>query len=202
MRTTIWTARRVRALGAVAVAGLVFGVAACGSDSNGGSGGGDVSADEQPYVDAIVQSIKADETAPFSDEQATCLAAGMVNIIGVEEFEKAGITPDSIGASSDPVLSDLSASKADELVTLVFDGDCFDFGDLMAAQLTQDTSLPLDQDKAACLGDAMAKSEGFRKAFVAAITGDDSTDPFSEIDIFKMFSDCGVSLGDVTGTTG
>ncbi|MFZ4719215.1 MAG: hypothetical protein ACOYMR_07305 [Ilumatobacteraceae bacterium] len=201
MRTT--TTRTTKVTTMVATAALLLGLGACGSDSKGGDAAtGEVTAEEQPYVDAMVKSIQADGTAPFTGDQASCLAKGMVNIIGVDEFEKAGITPENIGDGSDKVLGELPVQKTDDLVKLVFDGDCFSFGTLMADQLTKDTSLPIEKDKAECLGNAMGKSDAFRKAFVASLTGDTSTDPFGEVDIFKMFSDCGVSLGDVTGTTG
>lgn len=201
MRTT--TTRTMKVTRMAAAAALVLALGACGSDSKGsGADTGEITADEQPYVDAMVKSIQADATAPFTDDQANCLAKGMVNIIGIDEFEKAGITPENIGDGNDAVLSELPTQKTEDLVKLVFDGGCFSFGKLMADQLTQDTSLPIEKDKAECLGDAMGKSDAFRKAFVSSLTGDTGTDPFAEVDIFKMFSDCGVNLGDVTGTTG
>ena len=194
-------ARRVAP--ALAVAGLVMALAACGSsDGDGGAGGdGVITADEQPYVDAMVEAIGQDEATPFTDAQATCLAEGMVNAIGVDEFERQGIEPADLTSDSAPPLGEVSADKADALAKVVFGGGCLDFGELIAESMTQDTSFTLDKEKAQCLGDQMAKSSAFRKAFVQSITGDDTADPFSQINALKMLSDCGIDLGDLGGTT-
>lgn len=185
---------------AVVLAGLaMLGLGACGSDS-GGSSGGDLSAEEQEYVDAMMSSLNADGAAPFSDDEGQCLAEGMVKAVGVDTLKEAGITPADIGGDENLVFGELPKEKTDKLVSLFFDGECFDFGKLIAAGMAQDPSVSLPSDKAECLGDKMSESEEFRQAFVASVTGDDSVDPFESVgDIFQIFADCEIDLAELGG---
>ena len=84
MRTVV---RAVSVVAALALAGT-----ACGS-SGSGSASVKVSSDAKPYVDAMAESIRADETFPGGSQNAECLAAGMVNIIGVDTLKTANILP-------------------------------------------------------------------------------------------------------------
>ncbi|MEN9646194.1 MAG: hypothetical protein RL238_2863 [Actinomycetota bacterium] len=186
---------------ACAVASLALvGLAGCGDDSSSGSGAGDLSAEEQEYVDAMMTSLQADDTAPFTDEEGKCLAEGMITTIGVDTLKEAGITPESIGSDGDVTFPNLAEDKSAKLVDLFFDGDCFDFGSLMATAIAQDPSVSIPIDKAECIGDKIADSDGFKEAFIASVTGDDSADPFSSVgDIFQIFADCDVDLADLGG---
>lgn len=191
------TTRIVAAVASLALLGL----AACGDDSSsGGSGGGDLTAEEQQYVDAMMTSLQADDTAPFTEEEGRCIAEGMVTTVGVDTFKEAGITPESIEGDGDVSFPNLPKDKSDKLVALFFGGDCFDFGALMATAIAQDPSVSIPAEKAECIGDKMAESEGFKEAFIASVSGDDSADPFESIgDIFQIFADCDVDLADLGG---
>jgi hypothetical protein len=182
--------RVARVLLSVALVGVV----ACGDDSGGG-----VSAAEQPYVDSMMSSFETDESMPLAEPQAQCLAENMVSIIGVDGFEAAGIEPADL-AKGDLTLTELPDAKATALVSLVFDGKCFDFGEMMASAMSQDPSVSIPTDQAKCLGDKFSSNEQFRTAFAASITGDDSVDPFSEVgDLFAMFTECGIDLAALGG---
>jgi hypothetical protein len=177
----------------------LVGLVSCGDDSSSG-GGGDLTAEEQEYVDAMMTSLKADETAPFSDEEGQCLAEGMVKAVGVDSLKEAGITPADIGGDGDVVFGDLPKEKTDQLVSLFFEGECFDFGALMASAIAQDPSVSIPGEKAECIGDKMSESDEFKQAFVASVTGDDSVDPFESVgDIFQIFADCDIDLADLGG---
>lgn len=186
---------------AFAAASLALvGLAACGDDSSSGSGAGDLTAEEQEYVDAMMASLQADDTAPFTEEEGQCLAEGMVTGIGVDTLKEAGITPESIADGGDVAFPNLPEDKAEKLIAVFFGGDCFDFGSLMATAIAQDPSVSIPAEKAECIGDKMADSEGFKEAFVASVTGDDSVDPFESVgDIFQIFADCEVDLADLGG---
>lgn len=186
---------------ALVLTGLaMLGLVACGDDSGGGSSSGNLSAEEQEYVDAMMTSLKADDSAPFSDDEGRCLAEGMVTAVGVDTLKEAGITPADIGGDGNLVFGELPKEKTDALVSLFFDGKCFDFGKLIAAGMAQDPSVSLPTDKAECLGDKMSESEEFRQAFVASVTGDDSVDPFESVgDIFQIFADCEIDLAELGG---
>ena len=68
------------------------------SDGGGDGGGdiGDLSADEQAFVAAMVDAMTAEEDFPLSEEQATCFAARTIRTIGVDTMKASGATPDSI----------------------------------------------------------------------------------------------------------
>jgi hypothetical protein len=75
---------------AVVVCGMI-GLVACGGGDDD-SGGDDVSAEEQPYVDAMVDSFRSgddDELTPTAD-QADCVAPRWIDTIGVDRSEAAG----------------------------------------------------------------------------------------------------------------
>ncbi|MBI4933601.1 MAG: hypothetical protein HY828_06960 [Actinobacteria bacterium] len=182
--------RIAKVLLGVAMVGLV----ACGDDSSGGA-----SAAEQPYVDSMMSSFETDESMPLTKPQAQCMAENLVSIVGVDGFEAAGVEPADL-ANGDLTLEELPEAKAQAIAALVFDGKCFDFGEMMASAFSQDPSVSIPSDQAKCLGDSFAANEQFRSAFAASITGDDSVDPFSEVeDLFAMFTECGIDLAALGG---
>lgn len=184
-------------LGVAMVVGLTV-LAGCGSSSGAGSSGG-VSAAEQPYVDAMMTSLKADKSAPFTTAQGQCLAEGMVKIIGVSGFEKLGIKPADLTGDS-VKLTGVDAATAAKVSSLVLDGKCFAFGDVIAAAMTQDTSVSLKAEQGKCLGDALAKDDSFRKAFVQTLLGDTTVDPTKDVDMVKLFAACNISSADLGGS--
>jgi hypothetical protein len=170
----------------------MLGIVSCGSD--GGSSGGS-SAAEQPYVDSMMKGFEADSTTPFTKPQAQCLAENLVSIVGVDGFVAAGIKPDDLG-NGNLTLTALPDAKSKAIVSLMFDGKCFDFGEVIAESMSQDPTASIPADQAKCLGDKFASNEQFRTAFAASITGDTSADPFSSVgDLLTMFTDCGIDLG-------
>lgn len=91
----------------VAIAAL----GACGSD--GGGDDAEVTEEERPYYDAMVESFQSAEGdgLRLEDAQAECVSARWVRTIGVERFEEAGITPE---AFSDDLEQDVTALGLDE----------------------------------------------------------------------------------------
>lgn len=85
---------------------------ACGSDGGGGDDA-DVTEEERPYYDAMVESFQSaeDDNLRLEDTQAECVSARWVRTIGVERFEQAGITPE---AFSDDLEQDVTALGLDE----------------------------------------------------------------------------------------
>lgn len=96
---------RVKFLAVIGVAALFLG--ACGNDtSKSGEGGSDKSdrkGEEQAYVEAMTASLMEsggdEETIP--KESAECWSGDMVDGIGVDKLEEAGITPETVGGSGD-----------------------------------------------------------------------------------------------------
>ena len=184
-----------RFLAAVCTSAVLF--AACGS----GSGGGAVTlnADEKAYVDSMMSSFEKDGSTPFTTSQAQCLAERTVKAIGVDGFKKAGITPENINSDTTGGLDKLDAAAATKFADLIFGGKCFDFGELMVKAMNADSGGQIPADKAKCLGQKMAENQAFRKAFTEGMTGNTTVDPMSAFsDIFKLLSDCKISLSDLT----
>jgi len=178
---------------------VVIALAGCGSSSGiGGSSG--VSAAEKPYVDAMVASLKADPSAPFTAAQGQCLSESMVKIVTVPGFEKLGIKPSDLGKNNSVDLTGVDAATAAKISSLVLDGKCFSFGDMIAKEMTSDTSVSLKAEQAKCLGNAMAKDDSFRKSFVKTILGDTKADPTGGLDMVKLFAACNISSSDLGGS--
>ncbi|MBM3674477.1 MAG: hypothetical protein FJW88_05895 [Actinobacteria bacterium] len=112
----------MRSLVSSLIVGL-FLLAACSS-----SDGSD--AETQKYVDAMMVSVDTSDF-PFTRTEARCLAEQMVDTVGVDTLEEAGITPEDI-ENDDSELSDLDLSRdeAAELADVIFDGDCINPSDL------------------------------------------------------------------------
>lgn len=181
-----------RSLAIITLTGLL---AACG-------GGGDSNKDA--YVEAIAASVQQDD-APFTEEQATCIASGMVDAIGVDTIEEAGVTPDDIANDDDDsqfekVTKDISEEQASDIVDVIFGGECFSFGEVLVSQMGDDGP-DLSDDQIECIGDQFAQNEAFKQAFVdSLITGEDNPDVDAALgDIFSIFGECDIDLGDLGG---
>jgi hypothetical protein len=183
-----------RFLAATCIAALTL--AACGSGS--GSGAVTLNAEEKTYVDAMMTSFEKDSSTPFTSSQAQCLAERTVKAIGVDALKKAGVTPENINGDSGG-LDKLDAASATKLTDLMFGGECFNFGDLMVKAMNAQGGGKIPDDKAKCLGDKMGSNSAFRKAMTESMTGNTTVDPMAALgDIFKLLSDCKISLSDLT----
>jgi hypothetical protein len=191
----------------VAVVGVL---AACGS--SGGGGGGASSGDGQKYVDAISAKMRAGASGKvFTKTQADCLANGMVDVIGVDKLNAAGLSPSKISSSSDSfkaVGQKLNADQATQLVDVIAGGKCFNFADLVIKSAESSGSNPfgkLGVAKTRCLFNKLLSGAAFKKAMVDSILGR-STDSSafssafgSNSSTFKIFADCGISPSQLNG---
>ena len=166
-------------------------------NDDGGSSGDDALREE--YVAAITGSVQADGS-PFDTEQATCLAEGMVDAIGVDTIQAAGVTPEDIAAPDsdsqfDTVAEDLTEEQATAVVDVIFGGECFSFGELLASQMGEDGP-EIDEEQASCIGDAFGENEAFKQAFVdALLTGEDNPEVAAAFgDILSIFAECEVDM--------
>lgn len=109
---------RFKLIISVFAAFAIFTLASCSSDDNGSASDTteepvttsvetmpstttapepDISAEAQPYVDALVSRVTNDEEAmELEPAQRECVADHFVNIIGVDRFEAAGVTPEGL----------------------------------------------------------------------------------------------------------
>lgn len=123
-----------------------------------GSGGDE---DAAPYVDAIAQSFIDDPTNPWTDEQVRCMSAGIVDVVGVDGFEGAGLTPEDVADDDSDVLAATigqDEEQADALATAMV--GCFDPpGALVATVLEGGAPGEVDEELMTCVGDAVDEAD-------------------------------------------
>jgi hypothetical protein len=170
-------------------------------------GGGDSARDSQTeegkkYVAAMMASSDAET---FSADEATCIAEGSVDIIGVKTLQDAGVTPDDMANSSD---SDLlpgfkpTEQQANAILDLMF--GCVDFGTMFAEGMVG-SGVDLPSEKMHCVGDQLEASPAFRAFLVSTMLNPDTdtTDPSEgggvEAAMLEIFTKCGVSTTDLGG---
>ena len=159
----------------VLIAAGALALGACGGDDDDTSGpDGDVSTEEQPYVDAIAGQFRSgdDSEMQLLGEQADCVAPRWVDTIGVDTFEEHDVTPEDI---TDP--------DEDELTTLGLDEDqgnelydAFEACDVDVPALLIDslgTDDELDEETRSCLADAL-DGDLVRSLMVAVVTKGDA----------------------------
>lgn len=190
MRKSLWFAVPV-----VLAAGVAL--AACGGGDGGGSAS--VSERERPYVDAVAAGIRSDETFPGGAENAECLAAGIVDTIGIEALETANIAPDDLTDGENLNLSVIGEKRVNALVEFILDGDCVDMRDVMAQSITSESDGQISEKQASCVADKVIDQPAFRDVMKASLLGtaDESEMLGAMGDIFGYLSDCGVSLTDL-----
>jgi hypothetical protein len=174
---------------------VCFTAAACGGGDNGNKGA---------YVDAIAKTMEGDKDFPLEDKDARCLAGRMVDAIGVDTIEEAGVTPEEIEAddgSFDKVGANLSEEQASKLTDAIFDGGCVNMGELFASSMAAG-GLNLTDEQAKCLGDEIVKNDDFKQAFADTIVS--GTDDPDAADIgtalFEIMGECDIDPTDLAGT--
>ncbi len=178
---------------ALMVVGVVS-LVSCGGGGSGSSGG--ASAAEEPYVDALMSTFEQDETLPLEEDQVRCLAEGVVKVIGVDGFEKAGMSPADIegGAGLDS-METLTDEQANDFLNLLFDGECFDFEKLLTDAFMEQGGGAMTEEQAGCMAEQFTQDEAFKELFAAGLKGDDSVDPTAAMgNIFDVLSACDIPL--------
>ena len=170
-------------------------VAACGGDDQGGSNESDV---KEPVVAALAAYLMSDWGMNVSSSEATCVASGVVDSLGIDFFLDNEISPEDINGDGPFGGVDLDEEQATAMVDVLWGGECLDLVDVIAGQIVVDDSGTLDDDKIRCFVSKMLESPGFKEAMVSSVTGDDSADPFESVDdIFSIFVGCDISFEDL-----
>ena len=156
----------------LAAAGLLL--TACGSDDDGGSApSSDVSAEAQPFVDALKKSMQDsdDDTFELSDSQIDCLAPRMVNAIGVDLLIDAGVDPSAIGDDTDMDFSELGISREQGGAMYDSFGACdVSVRDVMLESIAGEG---LDGDAQKCVEDALTEDSVRDMMIATLVEGDE-----------------------------
>jgi hypothetical protein len=183
--TTPRTIRR-----SIAILALVATAAACGGDDDGG-GGGDSAAADTPIGQALTDELMAEgEDSPVSTEdEARCVAGGIVSEIGEDRLAELGVTVDSLGASDIEDI-DFTDAEAEKIVDAMF--DCIDIKAALATEFEAD----FGADGAQCLADNLDE-EMVRDLMASSFLGDESAEMPEEF--FQAFLDiaaeCDLPIG-------
>ena len=189
--------RRLTMIGLCAA--LLF--AACSSSSNNGAS----SSEGKKYVNAMLAAKgKNDLTKDLTNDQAKCLADGLVNIVGVDTLKKAKVSPaDFAGSGADSKLKGkISKDQAGQVADLILKNKCFDFVDEISKQNTDSTFAKLSKTKQRCFYEKMFALPAVRTALIADLTGGNSNIGNAlggQSQLFTILGQCGINPNDVSG---
>ena len=173
-----------------AVFALVL-VAGCASGGSGSgvsavvTGGHDSqTAKGKAYVDAMMADFTSTHqslTAP----QAQCMAGSMIDVVGVDALEKAGVSPEQV-TNNTLVLGDFKPS--DQQAEAMLDGifSCVDFGKVFADQIVGASGDSVPSDKLHCVGTAMTKDSQFRTYMKQTLMGLDTASTIPSDGLISM----------------
>lgn len=177
-------------------------LAACGSSGGGGAS----SSEGQKYVDAAMKSYNSSKTPnqAFTKSQAECVASGLVDSVGVDTLKSAGVTPADFAKSEGPFKalgSKLSRKQAVGVVSVITDGKCFDFTDLVTKSASSGSAAfgKLSKAKVRCLFSTLLADKAFKNAMVDSMLGKSSSNAAfqkafgNQSRIFGIMSDCKIS---------
>lgn len=169
--------RTVFAVAAVVVlvaVGAIAYLASRSDDSNGPAAPGDttlpaLSADEQAYVDAMVEGAAALGTMDFTSDEVRCMATEVVVQVGADTLRAGGVTPESVRAAGDINVSGLideagAAALADGVA------NCIDWSAMVDSELSGQ-ELGITADQMHCIADRIGESQLIREAFVSSFMG-------------------------------
>ena len=176
----------------VAASVLTFVTACSGSDD------ATTGSQKREYVDAIVVGLEKDsegETDSFTSEESTCLAENLVEIIGVDAFVDANITPSELAENANAQMPEVSDDQHEELRAMLFDGDCVDLSSKIADSFSGSLGTGATEESVKCLADTIIKGEAMQNYMVDGLLGIDTSKAQTELTnvIMAAASDCGIS---------
>ena len=163
------------------------------ADDDSGDDGDDGGGSDDPLVQAIATWMSADDDLPpFDDEEAECVAVGVVDGIGADRLEELGVTEETLSSEEDIEFGGLDMT--DDEVTVVIDSmeDCADLDALLAEALAEDGTFSTEE--AECLVDELP-DDFVRSGFEAEFAGEDITDDQDlQNSLLDALSNCDVSI--------
>ncbi|MFA5566409.1 MAG: hypothetical protein WC184_10475 [Acidimicrobiia bacterium] len=181
---------RLKTVLAVVAAFAVLTVSACSSDdkpSGGSAKAPSVSAEEKPYVDAMVSGFdRSEDELNLTDAQVECISAGMVKTVGVNRFKDHGVTPEDLSDRNDSFdLSELELSMDDGYKIYDSFGSCgVNFREVLLEELGA------DEDMSSEAKDCVAKvfDEKSTRTFAAALFTGGEDVMFENPEVAEIFS--------------
>ncbi|NOX29732.1 MAG: hypothetical protein GXP35_06755 [Actinobacteria bacterium] len=182
---------RTRDVLAVAATLLLLTTSCTFGDSGATEDGDSVFADNDPLAAAQLTSAMAplfgsEGPLPIDDETGVCIAAGLVDTIGVDQFATIGVTIDDPDGPDDDVYSGLSRDHlADAIAVWTL---CADVPALVKSALVQTGPEELDAGVETCL--ELGLATGLAQRFLFDALADD-TDPGGAVsDVLRLVDGC------------
>jgi hypothetical protein len=193
--------RTTRRLLIAALAGLLL-LAGCGDgdddtappiedsdDGDDGDGGGS----DDPLVQAMTTWLSTSEDVPpFDEDEAECVAQGVVDGVGSDRLEELGVTEEAMASEEGVELTDVEFT--DDEVAVVIDSmeGCADLKALLAESIADDGTISAED--AECLVDELPE-DFIRQGFEAEFAGDDITESQDlQNTMFDAIANCDIAL--------
>lgn len=173
-------------------------VAACSDDKTSTAGGGDpadieLTAAEQELADAFAASF-ADEVDGFgvTAEEGDCLAAVLMDELGADPFDEAGVTPEDLDGADTPgaLLGEgaVSEDQADAIYTRW--EDCVDLNAAFADGFEREYET--DAATRECFQSGLEEGDLLREYVIISFTSSEELDPSQPplSDLISLISTC------------
>ena len=170
--------------------GLLF---ACSSgDENDGS-----SPERQAYVDAFIDGLEnesSDSGQTLSKAENTCIAEGLVDVVGVSALKEAGLTPENIADNTNAELPEVSDKQREELRELLFESGCVDMAKAIAGSFQGTLGAGTTDDQINCLAETLVENKDMQGFMVDGLLGQEdeaSATALSGI-LMSTATECGI----------
>src|SRR5262245_50927728 len=158
----------------ILAAGLLLGACADEGDESLSTTGEDGGGESEEYVTAVAASLREDEEEGLTldEEQATCLATGLVDLIGGAALREAGITPQELADAEHFRTLDVEVPDdgTERMTVTLVDCELVEpLEGLMTDSFVEELDTDVRPDATACLADAMddqAVAEAFAAGYV------------------------------------
>lgn len=180
--------------GSIAItAALALTLGACGGDDDGGgTGGGDdieAAADTEIGQALTAELMSESEDSPVStEEEARCVAGGIVSNVGEDRLTELGVTADNVGDDIEDV--DFTPDEVSAIVDSMF--DCVD----ITAALTREFEADFGAEGAECLADGLG-DDTLRELMASSFLDGDSEQMPDEFfqEFMDIAAECDLPLG-------
>lgn len=179
--------------GSIALAAaLTLAVGACGGDDDDAAGGGDADAAADTELgQALTAELlsESDDSPIATEDEARCVAGGIVSGIGEDRMAELGVTPDNIDDGEMEEV-EFTPAEVDTIVDSMF--DCVD----IKAALTEEFEADFGAEGAECVADGLG-DDMIRDLMSSSFLGEDDEEMSEEF--FQAFldiaADCDLPLG-------
>jgi len=147
----------------------------------------------------------------FTRSQAKCLITGIVDSVGVDKLKSNGIEPGDLQKGNSPFKSlsdDLTQAEAEDVASVITDGKCFNFADIVIKQMSSSGSNPFGQltrTQVRCFFGQLLKEDTVKKALANSILGKDTSNAAlqgafaNQSKLFSILGDCNIKPSQLQG---